>query len=136
ARRSAWKSRQPSNVLAAALANKLARIASRAGARLYPKCPNSVYDTTKRFQAGWVSPMRILEDHKHRALPRQRLDLRGERLQRFLPALLRHRFEGGIPAIVRQRKHLGNECGVLDRGRSLREQSIELVEFFTGRNVM
>ena len=73
--------------------------------------------------------MRILEDHQHRLLPRQRLYLRGKRLQRFLPALLRRQFEGGIPAIIRQREHLGNECGVLDRGRSLREQSIELVEF-------
>src|SRR5262249_60296646 len=102
----------------------------------HPKCPNSVYGTTKRLQAGWVSPMRILEDHKHRSLPRQRLDLRGERVQRFLPALMRHQFEGVISAIVRQRKHLGNECGVLDRGRSLREQSIELVELPPGRIVV
>jgi hypothetical protein len=58
------------------------------------------------------------------------------RLQRFLPALLRRQFEGGIPAIVRQRKHLGNECGVLVQGRSLREQSIQLVEFLLGRIVV
>jgi hypothetical protein len=32
--------------------------------------------------------MRILEDLKHRPLPRQRLQLRSERFQRFLPALL------------------------------------------------
>ena len=80
--------------------------------------------------------MHILQDHQHRALPRQRLHLRRKRLQRFLPTLLRHQFEGGIPAIVRQRKHLGNECGVLDRGRSLREQGIELVEFLLGRIVV
>ena len=80
--------------------------------------------------------MRILEGHQHRLLPRQRLDLRGKRLQRFLPALLWRQFEGGIPTIVRQRKHLGNECDVLDRGRSLCEQSIELVEFLLGRIVM
>jgi hypothetical protein len=76
--------------------------------------------------------MRILESHQHRLLPRQCLYLRNKRLQRFLPALLRRQFEGGIPAIVWQRKHLGNERGVLDRGRSLREQSIELVEFLRG----
>ena len=80
--------------------------------------------------------MRILEDHQHRVLPRQRLYLRGKRLQRFLPALQRRQFEGGIPAIVRQRKHLGKECGVLDRGRSLREQSIELIELLLGRIVV
>src|SRR5215471_16247992 len=103
---------------------------------MHPKCPHSVYDSTKRFQAGWVGPMRILEDHQHRLLPRQRLYLRGKRLKRFLPALLRCQFEGGIPTIVRQREHLGKERCVLDRARSLREQSIELAEFLPERIVV
>src|SRR5262249_9502081 len=94
--------------------------------------PNSVYDSTERFQARWVGPMHILEDHQHRLLPRQRLYLSGECLHRFLPALLRCQFEGGIPAIVWQRKHLSKERCVRDRARSLREQSIELVEFLLG----
>ena len=42
---------------------------------------------TERFQAGRVGPMRILEDHQHRILARQRFHLRNERLQRSLPAL-------------------------------------------------
>jgi hypothetical protein len=33
--------------------------------------------------------MRILENLQHRALARQRLQLRGKRFQRFLPALWR-----------------------------------------------
>jgi hypothetical protein len=36
----------------------------------HPKCPNSVHNPIERFQAGWVGPMRILEDHQHRFLPR------------------------------------------------------------------
>src|SRR5262249_61550662 len=55
------------------------------------------YGSTKRFPPGWVGLMHTLQDHKHRAFPRPRLDLRGERLQRFLPALLRRQFKGGIP---------------------------------------
>jgi hypothetical protein len=80
--------------------------------------------------------MHIFQDHHHKLLPRQRLYLCGERLHGFLPALLRCQLEGGIPAIVRQRKHLRNEYGVLNRGRSLREQSIELVEFLLWRIVV
>src|SRR6516162_1249270 len=99
-------------------------------------CPNAVCQTTERFEAGWVGPMRILEDHQHGILSRQYLYLCGKRFQCFLPALLRRQFEGWIPAIVMQRKHLGNELGILDRGRSLREQSIELVEFLLERIVV
>ena len=72
--------------------------------------------------------MRILEDHQHRILTRQRLHLRGERFQRFLPALLWVHVERGITPVVRQRQHLGKQCRILIRGRGLREQSIELVE--------
>src|SRR5262245_35261209 len=43
--------------------------------------------------------MRVLEGHQHRLLPRQRLHLRGKRLQRFLPALLRRQFDGRYPAL-------------------------------------
>jgi hypothetical protein len=45
-----------------------------------------------------------------------------------LPALLRVEIERRIPAIIRQRQHLGNQCGVLDRSRGLRQQRVELVE--------
>ena len=72
--------------------------------------------------------MRILEDHQHRVLPRQRLHLRDERFQRSLPALLRVQFERRITSVVRQRQHLGEQCRILLRGRGLRQQRIELVE--------
>ena len=72
-----------------------------------------VHRPTEHFQARGVDPMRILEDHQHRILPRQRLDLRSERFQRSLPALLRGQFERGIASVVRQRQHLGKECRVL-----------------------
>ena len=65
------------------------------------------------FQARGVGPMRILEDHQHRILPRQRLHLRNERFQRSLPALLRGQIERGIASVVRQRQHLGKQCRVL-----------------------
>ena len=72
--------------------------------------------------------MRVLEDHQHRALARQRFHLRNERLQRSLPTLGRGQIERGIASIIRQRQHLGKQRHVLDRGRSPRQQRIELVE--------
>jgi hypothetical protein len=72
--------------------------------------------------------MRILEDHQHRIGARQRLQLRNKRCQRSLPALLRGEVERRIASIIRQRQHLSKQCGMLDRSRGLREQSVELVE--------
>ena len=71
------------------------------------KAANPVDDPTKHFQARGVGPVRILEDHQHRILPRQRLHLRNERFQRSLPALLGGQFERRIASVVRQRQHLG-----------------------------
>jgi hypothetical protein len=45
-----------------------------------------------------------------------------------LPTLLRSQLERGIASIVGQRQHLGEERSVLNRGRSLRQHCIELVE--------
>jgi len=50
---------------------------------------NPVHNPAERFQAGGVGPMRILEDHQHRALSCQRVHLRNERLKCSLPALRR-----------------------------------------------
>ena len=92
------------------------------------KAAYPVHDPTKQFQARGVGPMRILEDHQHRTLARQRLDLGNERFHRSLSALLRGKFERGIASVVRQRQHLGKECRVLRRGRGLRQHRVELVE--------
>ena len=54
--------------------------------------------------------------------------MRHQRVQRFLPTLLRQQSERWIASIVRERQHLGKERRVLDRGRGLREQGFELVE--------
>ena len=72
--------------------------------------------------------MCILEDHQHRILARQGLDLWNERFQRSLPTLLRCQFERRITSVVRQRQHLGKQCRIVIRGRGLREQRVELVE--------
>ena len=102
----------------------------------HAKTRDPVHRPTERFQAGGVGPMRVLEDHQHRTLARQRLHLRNERFQRSLPALRRGQIERGIASIVRQRQHLGEERGVLDRGRGLREHRIELVELRLRRVVV
>ena len=49
----------------------------------------------------------------------QSRDLRRQRFQRSLPALYRAQRERGIASIIRQRQHLGKECGILKRGRGL-----------------
>ena len=89
---------------------------------------NPVHGPTERFQARRIDPMRILEDHQHRLLACQSRELRRQRFQRSLPALFRGQLERGIASIIRERQHLGEECGILDRGRGLCEHRIELVE--------
>ena len=74
---------------------------------------NPVHGPAERLQARGVGPMRILEDHQHRLLSATVPPLVSERFQRFLPAPLRGQFERWIASIVRQRQHLGKECGVL-----------------------
>src|SRR5262249_49291916 len=54
----------------------------------HPECLHPVYGPTKHFEARRVSPMHVLENHQHRLGSRQRLQLRGKRLQRLLPPLL------------------------------------------------
>ena len=61
----------------------------------HAKARDPVHRPTERFQARGVGPMRVLEDHQHRTLARQRLHLRNERLQRSLPALRRVRSSAG-----------------------------------------
>ena len=58
----------------------------------------------------------------------KRLDLRGERFQRFLSPLLRGQFERWITSVVRQREHFSKQRCVLRRRKALRQQCIELVE--------
>jgi hypothetical protein len=48
-----------------------------------------VHCLPESFEAGRIGPMRVLKDHQHRTFACKGLDLREERLQRFLPALLR-----------------------------------------------
>ena len=48
---------------------------------------------TESFKTSGISPMRILENHQHRILPRQHFDFRAERFQRSLPPLLGPEFE-------------------------------------------
>jgi len=72
--------------------------------------------------------MRVLEDQQNRLLAGQFRELRRQRFQRSLPALLRGRVERRIAPIIRERQHLGEECGILRRGRGLCENRIKLVE--------
>ena len=72
--------------------------------------------------------MRILEDHQHWIPACYFRELRRQRLQRSLSALLRCQVERGITSIVGERQHLGKECGILSRGRGIREHGIEFVE--------
>jgi hypothetical protein len=84
------------------------------------KGANPIDDPTERFQARGVGPVRVLEDHQQGALPRQCLHLRGERFQRFLPALLWFQVERRITSVVQERQHLGEQCCIPLRGRGLR----------------
>jgi hypothetical protein len=54
----------------------------------HPACSQPINRAPNRFQARWVNPMHVLENHQHRLGLRQRLQLRGKRLQRLLPPLL------------------------------------------------
>ena len=56
-------------------------------ARMDPE-DQPIHRAPNRFQARWVNPMHVLENHQHRLGLRQRLQLRGKRLQRLLPPLL------------------------------------------------
>ena len=55
---------------------------------------------TEHLKARWIDPMHILEDHQYRVGSRQRLQLRRERFQRFLPPLLRRQFQRWIASII------------------------------------
>ncbi len=73
--------------------------------------------------------MCILEDDQHGLLACHSSNLYRQGFQRSLPALLRVQLERGIASIVRQRQHLGKECGILFGGRGLCQQRIEFIEF-------
>ena len=90
---------------------------------------DAVDRSSERFQARGVAPMRVLEDHQHRTLPGERLDLREQRIESSLAALFRRQRQDRIPPVIGEREHFGEQPGVLGRGRALREQRIELVEF-------
>ncbi len=82
---------------------------------------NPVHGPAEHLQARRVDPVHILEDHQHRLPACQPRELRHQRFQRSLPALFRGQLERGIASIIRQRQHLGEECGILEaRSRSVR----------------
>jgi hypothetical protein len=54
----------------------------------HSECSQPIHRAPNRFQARWVNPMHVLENHQHRLGSRQRLQLRGKRLQGLLPPLL------------------------------------------------
>src|SRR5580693_1084678 len=89
---------------------------------------NPVHGPAEHLQARGVDPVQVLEDHQHRLLACQPRELRHQRFQRSLPSLLRGQLERGIASVIRKRQHLGEECGILRRGRGPCEQRIELVE--------
>ena len=57
--------------------------------------------------------MHVLEDHQYRLGLRQRLQLRGECLQRLLSPLLRGQFQRWITSVVWQRQHFSKQRGIL-----------------------
>ena len=73
--------------------------------------------------------MRIFENHQHGIDPRQRLDVRTKRFQRFLAAELRLDFDRRVASIVGQRQHFGKQRRILGRRRALRQQRVKLVRF-------
>ena len=72
--------------------------------------------------------MGVLENHQRGRLTRDGFDLGDQRLERSLPALWRSEVQRRIPAVVWQRKHLGQKRGVFARSRACREPRIEPVE--------
>ena len=68
----------------------------------HAKCSYPVHHPTKHFQARRVRPMSILEDHQHGILACQRLRLRNQRFQCFLPTLLWGQVERRIASVIRQ----------------------------------
>ena len=83
----------------------------------------------EQFEAGWIGPMRIFENHQHGIDPRQRLDVRTKSFQRFLTTELRLNFNRRVASIVGQRQHFGKQRRILGRRRALRQQRVKLVRF-------
>ncbi|MET0679084.1 MAG: hypothetical protein ABW175_25065, partial [Bradyrhizobium sp.] len=72
-----------------------------------PMARSQIHRPGKQFEAGWIGPMRVFENHQYRIDPSQRRDLRVKRFQRFLTAELRLDFDRRVASIVRQRQHFG-----------------------------
>ena len=90
------------------------------------KARDPVHRPIEHFQAGWVvqcTSSKIISTGLWRSS-----DVRNERLECSLPALRPGQIERGIASVVRQRKHFGEQRGVFNRGRCLRQHRIELVE--------
>ena len=87
-----------------------------------------VHRSAEHLQARGVGPVRILEDHQHRAGARQGFYLSAECFQRLLAALLGSKLQRGVTAVVRKRQHLRKKRRVLLGCRGLRQQGIKLVE--------
>jgi hypothetical protein len=87
----------------------------------HPECSQPIYRAPNPFEARWVNPMRVLENHQHRLGLRQRLQLRGKRLQCLMPPLLWCQFELGITSVVGHREHFGKQRRVLGRRGTLRK---------------
>jgi hypothetical protein len=58
------------------------------------KAADALDDPTERFQARWIGPMGVLEDHQHRSLACQFSNLCCLGFQRSLPALFRGKRSG------------------------------------------
>ena len=78
-----------------------------------PVAHGQVHHPGEQFEAGWIGPMRIFENHQHGIDPRQRLDLRTKRFQRFLTTELRLNFNRRVASIVGQRQHFGKQRRIL-----------------------
>ena len=80
-----------------------------------PMARGQIHRPGEQFEAGWIGPMRIFENHQHGIDPRQRLDLRTKCFQRFLATELRLDFNRRVASIVGQRQHFGKQRRILGR---------------------
>jgi hypothetical protein len=87
----------------------------------------------QQLEARRIDPLRIFDDHQDRLAARERFDLPPNRFQRPLLSLLRREIEPRrAPIDIGQGEQLGDERGVFGRGRSMRKQSLKLVELRGG----
>ena len=79
--------------------------------------------------------MRVLENHDHRLLARQTLELPDQRLQCPLLLALRTEVRQRVALRSRQRQQIGEERHILVRRRGAGQQGLELLQLGRGRIV-